>query len=284
MMRPSFVYLLPLVVSLTHGHSARHLLQRVLLENADVDTLGDWSCMTKGATSKTSCEEDEDEESDNDCFWCPFGTDVGACVSSGQGYAINKLHFPNLVCGALDKDAAPFWDEQMGCSVAATTQAECLSTSTNGGFSCTWCVVHDPPFAMCMGQEFMETIEELQPDEEPIRIAEVIHCSTDVSKNDHDHEDIYGLMDLSCVMAGKLGGGDEGACLEAADATGRNCVSVMTALTGEACVTETQNELLSWTMDLMEDMGVKIQNFELPKDALESDMDEGDEEDGGSRA
>jgi hypothetical protein len=278
------VYLLPLVVSLTHGHSARHLIQRVLLENADVDALADWSCMIKGATSQTSCEEEE--ESDRHCVWCPFGSDVGACVSVGQGDAINQLKFPNLVCGSedgLDDEAATFWDQQMGCSVAGNTQAECLSSTPTSEFSCTWCVVHDPPFAMCMGQEFMETIEDLQPGEEPVRIAEVIHCSTDVSKND-DHEDIYGLMDLSCVMAGRLGGGDEGACMEAADATGRHCVSVMTALTGAACVTETQNELLSWTIDLMEDMGVKSQNVESPEDALASDMDEGDKEDGGRRA
>jgi hypothetical protein len=84
-------------------------------------------------------------------------------------------------------------------------------------------------------------------------------------------------------MGGKLGG-DEGACLESVDATGQNFVSVMTVLTGEACLMETQNELLLLTMDLMEDMVVNIQNFELPEDALESDMDEGVEDDGNRRA
>jgi hypothetical protein len=240
--------LLPLwSLSVVHGNDddARQLLVQRMRELPDaLSALNeDWSCAMKGAESYKDCVTEEDDS----CMWCPFGTGAGACLSSGQGEAVNQLQFPHMQCSSVEKrqDADDeFWDHQMTCSVAGSDQHACLFSF------CTWCVVNNPSFGICMSPEFMNALEELQPEDEPIRVGDVISCDTNVREG---LEDIHNLFDPSCFLAGVV---SPDTCTEAADSAGRSCVSM--EMFGTWCMTETQQEFLEWMLLFVKDMGVEL--------------------------
>jgi hypothetical protein len=267
--------------SVVHGNDddARQLVVQRMTELHNLSALNDWSCAMKGADSYEDCVTEEDAS----CMWCPFGTDAGACVSNGQGEAVNQLQFPHLQCTSAEKqqDADDeFWDAQISCSITGSQQEACLFSF------CTWCVVNNPSFGICMSPEFMDTLEELQPEDEPIRMGDVISCDTNPREG---FDDIHALFDPSCFLAGVL---SPDTCTDAADSAGRSCVSSITMF-GTWCMTETQQEFLTWLLLLLKDMGVEsdklpdffsgdvaIDDSEVEDDKEVEDGDGGEEGDG----
>jgi hypothetical protein len=113
-----------------------------------------------------------------------------------------------------------------------------------------------------MSSEFMTTVEDLQPPDQPIRVSQVIQCSTDIREDDLTP----GLVDFSCYLAGALSGGAADACTLAADSQGINCVAMDTPMTGSMCLTNTQATFASWLLDLMDDMGLDESKIPLEVD------------------
>ena len=241
---------LAVVASAAYGSPSRRLVSRWLEteETGEVDLsfIADWKCMSTGYSDKEGCNA-------AGCEWCPFGTIEGACVTGSQAGLINALNFPHLTCGKGEDDEefwddAAFWDEQMICTFTANDEKGCI-----GKEECTWCTVNDPAFGLCMSEEFMATLEELQPAEDPIRINQVITCNT-TSRDD----ETPGLLDMSCYLAGKAGSeGDDQACMNAADQFGESCESIQYLATGDLCLTATQAKFLGWLIDLFDDMGIE---------------------------
>jgi hypothetical protein len=259
--------------SVAHSSSssslARQLIERHVQSDGDLEAMmafqqSDWSCVMKGAMDESSCEQQAEDDT-TACSWCPFGSMAGACVSTEQADAMNVLEIPHVQCGAPPTlDDIDFWDDLVGCEMVGATSEDCL-----GNPLCTWCVVEDPAFGLCMSQEFMDEAETLQDPEEPIQMDDMMKCSPEPPL---DNAGVTGLLDFNCVLEGAFG---KQSCVEGVDGGGNLCVYQDSDAFGELCLSATQTNVMSWFMDTIDSLGLDI-------DSLMSAVDDMDDPDGAS--
>lgn len=261
--------------------SSMQLMERHLAE-VDPAALGeafsmdaDFSCLMGGAESSDDCEYPG-------CVWCPLGHIIGgACLSLEQGDVVNSMQFPHLMCGqnvlegSIEEDAA-FWDNQVTCEMASTTEVNCLAA----GIGCTWCVVDDPQFGLCMSADFMTELENLEPEDEEIKLKDVVQCSKE-SRNTN----VEGLLDFSCFIASQFG---RQLCEQTYDMAARQCQFISLNGFGDFCLSPTQLSLVEWFNDLMQDMDIDWQSMIFGEEEIgdgneanevEKEGFDGDEED-----
>ena len=233
----------------------RQLIERHVQSNEDLQTIimnfqqSDWTCMIKGAIDEDSCETPDQYDG---CVWCPIGSRTGACVSGDQAEAVNGLEIPHLQCGAPStREDLDFWNTLMGCELQGATSMDCLSNPM-----CTWCVVEEPAFGLCMSQEFIDEssmlLKEAQ-DEEGIELDDVLRCRQEPPED----KSVTGLLDRNCIMEGM----DKQACVQGVDGAGNLCVWQDSELCGELCLSATQTNVMEFLMETIDSLGLDIDSL-----------------------
>jgi hypothetical protein len=274
-MKLLFFLLSAATASTSHTSLSRQLIERHVQSNVDLQTLmdlqqSDWTCVMKGAMDLASCEDDNDDYNYK-CAWCPLGSIAGVCVSADQADAVNGLEIPHLQCGAdTTADDLEFWDDLVGCEMAGATYEDCL-----GNPLCTWCVVEEPAFGLCMSQESIDMANSLEDPEEPILMDDVLICSQEPPEPRGDNTEVTGLLDFNCILEGALG---QQACADGVDGAGNLCVFQESELFGELCLSVTQTNVMDFLMETITSLGLDIDslmgdmNVDVDMDTTDMDM------------
>jgi hypothetical protein len=183
------------------------------------------------------------------------------------------MDFMHLKCDPpgpiADEDDLSFWDKAMACS--SYSLWDCLAGGVEGAGECTWCESQhgEPDISFCVSQAFWDQLKGTQSARKQgnyVHVDQVFKCSSGIHNADIR---VTSLFDTVCSQRGGSiiqTSDEEQKCLNTLDKDEVNCTistnpfpGFMGSTAEKHCVNVNQQEIMLWTIDLLKEMGWKME-------------------------